>query len=428
MSRKALALAILLAIMSANPAVYSAEKIVGKDLYTKSEREKAAADGRKKKAATKTYVDTIYPKSGLSGLGEPWTIPLGAIVGYALETDTTVYIDGKYVKSYAVGNMNAVAIEDLIPFGFTIKRDPKNKLITITRDAKAVKKEYGDQVDKSNVLAGRTAYTLVANNVRVKTMDKRAYPLTLSPSMPSFTTTTGKTLVPVEFFHIVTSNFSKQGNLAFVSYPANKKEIRLHTLENDEVYYATGPMRRYWVADKYPDTEKSLLDGDERKVLAKAQSILKEIITPGMGEFEKELAIYDYLATYGAYDYSSYAENNGRLADPEDPPANPEAYNVYGALVDALAVCEGWSDAYQLLFTLVGMKSETPIGSLSENLINGFPFKSTANGTTSKRRRNRNRNLLRCTIPRLILRIGMQMLILAIPAGMSGRFRENTTI
>ncbi|QJD81828.1 transglutaminase domain-containing protein [Cohnella herbarum] len=119
------------------------------------------------------------------------------------------------------------------------------------------------------------------------------------------------------------------------------------------------------MADKYPDTVKSLLDGDEKKVLAKAQSILKSIIRPEMGEFDKELAIYDYLATYGAYDYSSYALHTGRPVVPEDPPANPEAYNVYGALVDALAVCEGWSDAYQLLFTLVGLKSETPIGSLS---------------------------------------------------------------
>lgn len=65
-----------------------------------------------------------------------YTISLGDVVGYALETDTAVYFDGKYVKSYAVGPKNVIDIDELNQFGYTIKRDLKNKLISIIQDKK----------------------------------------------------------------------------------------------------------------------------------------------------------------------------------------------------------------------------------------------------------------------------------------------------
>jgi len=256
---------------------------------------------------------------------------------------------------------------ELAKFGYRIDRSKKRK-ISIVRDPKAAKITYNDQVDKSDVLVGKTAYTLIANNVSVKASDKRAYRLTLTPNIPSFTTTTGKTLVPVEYLHLLSDDFYTGGGIAFVIPYPKKNEIRLHTLANDEVEWATDIYGHYWLADKYPDLAKRLLDSDQRKSLAAARRILDRVIRTGMGELEKEMAIYEHMVGFGRYDWNAYMEIIGSPLYPDEPPANPNAASLYGALVDGSAVCEGWSEAYHLLFLLSGIKSKTVIGKLRGEL------------------------------------------------------------
>lgn len=325
---------------------------------SQAERNKIAEAGRLKQAATRTG-DTIYPQSGLNFHGQ-WTIKLGDVVGHALETSTAIYIDGRYVKSYAIGAYKAIDIDDLAQFGYIIKRDQKNKMLAIIRDGKAEKKEYHDKVDKSKVLSGNVIYTLIANDYRVKTFDSRSFDLSRAYSIPSYTTTTGKTLIPVEALKVKNHTFENEGRIAYVVPDPGKNEIRLHTVANTEVPFA---MNRYWIANKYPELAGSLLSEQEIKALTKAQSIIKEVIKPGMSEFEREKAIYDYLVQYGAYDFNALNIADGSPINPECPAANPNAYNVYGALVDGLAVCEGWAEGYYMVLTVAGLECEIQIGS-----------------------------------------------------------------
>ena len=71
-----------------------------------------------------------------------------------------------------------------------------------------------------------------------------------------------------------------------------------------------------------------------------------------MSEFEIELYLHDYLCSTVEY-------NNG---------AN--AHNAYGALVEHVAVCEGYAEAFQLLLYRVGIPAFTAIGS-SDNPLTG---------------------------------------------------------
>lgn len=59
------------------------------------------------------------------------------------------------------------------------------------------------------------------------------------------------------------------------------------------------------------------------------------VITPGMTDVEKALAIHDYLILNTRYDMNSTIL--------------PDSYNAYGVLVDNLAVCNGYALAYKYL-------------------------------------------------------------------------------
>lgn len=332
----------------------------GKLNISKAERTKIAEAGRAKQAATNT-VSSIYPQAGISRDGKQWEINLGDVIGYALETSTAVYIDGRYVKSYAIGAYKAIDIDDLAQFGYIIRRDQKNKMIAIIRDGKADRKEYNDRVDKSQVLSGNVVYTLIANNITVKTFDSRSPELALAHDIPAYTTTAGKTLIPVEALKIVNNVFTNEGRIAYVVPDSAKNEVRLYTLANTDVPFATN---RYWVANKYPGLAASILTEDERTALAKAQSLVKELIKPEMGEFEREKAIYDYLVQYGRYDYNAYNLVSGFPLNPDSLPANKNAFSIYGGLIDGLAVCQGWTEAYYAVLTLAGLEVQKQFGDL----------------------------------------------------------------
>jgi len=64
-----------------------------------------------------------------------------------------------------------------------------------------------------------------------------------------------------------------------------------------------------------------------------------------MSEFELELHLHDYLIKNCVYDKKAAKKMQGN------------AFNVYGALVQQKAVCQGYTDAFQLLLSYVGINS-----------------------------------------------------------------------
>lgn len=87
-------------------------------------------------------------------------------------------------------------------------------------------------------------------------------------------------------------------------------------------------------------------------VAGRVQEILKDIITPAMSDYEKELAIHDYLINHCRYDRESLERN--------DIP--PESHSAYGALVLGTAVCEGYAKAAKLLLDGAGVENHIVIG------------------------------------------------------------------
>ena len=86
------------------------------------------------------------------------------------------------------------------------------------------------------------------------------------------------------------------------------------------------------------------------KTNAKANAIVKKIVTAGMDKKQKLEAIHDYLVRNCVYD-------EGVAGSGYD-----DAYTAYGCLVKNEAVCQGYAAAFNLLAQKAGVRSITVVG------------------------------------------------------------------
>lgn len=80
------------------------------------------------------------------------------------------------------------------------------------------------------------------------------------------------------------------------------------------------------------------------------KQILDSQISSSMSDYEKELALHDYLITHCKY--SKIATQSPKS----------DIYRAYGALVNEDAVCNGYAEALQLLFACAGLESQFVVG------------------------------------------------------------------
>lgn len=100
--------------------------------------------------------------------------------------------------------------------------------------------------------------------------------------------------------------------------------------------------------------QKSKASKSAVKLANKAEEILEEIIQDGMTDYEKELAIHNYIVSHGEYGYIEGKEKE-------------QSYQAYGILVKKKGVCQAYAEATQLLLTLSGIKSKIIVGKGKEN-------------------------------------------------------------
>lgn len=115
------------------------------------------------------------------------------------------------------------------------------------------------------------------------------------------------------------------------------------------------------------DYDAQTTEDKRRELVEKAAQITNEIITDGMSDLEKELAINQYLCDAAEYD-------NGALenAEANDFKYVDERYNdsftAYGVLVNNVGVCASYSAAFKLLADAAGLESVVVTGYLEGNL------------------------------------------------------------
>lgn len=87
-------------------------------------------------------------------------------------------------------------------------------------------------------------------------------------------------------------------------------------------------------------------------VKTKVQAIVKSVIKPNMTDFQKELALHNYIINNTTYDEVNL--NKGTIPN--------DSFNAYGVFFNRVAVCEGYAEAMYRLLNAAGVKTLIIIG------------------------------------------------------------------
>ena len=128
-------------------------------------------------------------------------------------------------------------------------------------------------------------------------------------------------------------------------------DIRDRVIEDHpEVFYLDYENSKYWTNGKlefsYVDTKENIKE-KRQKIESKSNYIISKIIKPEMSDFEKELAIHDFIVLNTKYDLQNY----------ENDTIPVSSYNVDGILLKGIGVCEGYAQTFKYLLDKVDIKS-----------------------------------------------------------------------
>lgn len=104
------------------------------------------------------------------------------------------------------------------------------------------------------------------------------------------------------------------------------------------------------IVEAYRSGDTSALSQLDKDIYDKACEILGEIITEGMDDYEKELAVHDYIIYNCTYD-------EGALSAIPNPSENSD--NPYGALINGQAICKGYTTTFRMFMGMLGIPCGT---------------------------------------------------------------------
>lgn len=116
-----------------------------------------------------------------------------------------------------------------------------------------------------------------------------------------------------------------------------------------EDYYSTDSVLQAW---RSGDTSR--LSEESLCVLQAAEAVIQQEITDDMSDYEKELAIHDWITGWCSFDYGVFGRSSDGFTDKSNTP--------YGVLIDRSAMCHGYSSTFQLFMDMLGIECMTVFG------------------------------------------------------------------
>lgn len=104
------------------------------------------------------------------------------------------------------------------------------------------------------------------------------------------------------------------------------------------------------ISQAYLSGNTDELDEYQLEIYDKASSVISEIIKPDMTDYEKELAVHDYIVLHTKYD-EAYINALGIMS--------PNADNPYGGLINGRTICSGYSTTFQLFMDMLEIPCKT---------------------------------------------------------------------
>lgn len=100
------------------------------------------------------------------------------------------------------------------------------------------------------------------------------------------------------------------------------------------------------ISDAYLKGDPSGLSDEDKKTYEMAQKVLDEIIKDGMTDYEKELAIYEWMV-------DNIGHGSGHVISM--PGQSSESFTPHDVLANKNAVCVGYATTFRLLANMVGL-------------------------------------------------------------------------
>lgn len=100
------------------------------------------------------------------------------------------------------------------------------------------------------------------------------------------------------------------------------------------------------ISDAYHTGNTGNLNEKDKETLSMASDVLQEIIHDGMSDYEKEKAVYDWMATKLSYDTGALQVVPNTTADSDNP---------YGTLKYHNAVCVGYATTFRLFMQMLNI-------------------------------------------------------------------------
>jgi transglutaminase-like putative cysteine protease len=113
----------------------------------------------------------------------------------------------------------------------------------------------------------------------------------------------------------------------------------------------------------YYEQDQAELARKQEEIIAEVARIIDEIITPGMSDLEKQIAINDYLCETAVYDYD--ALDNAVANDMQPDISFRDSFTPYGVLIKRVGVCASYASAYKLLANAAGLDCVVVTGYLN---------------------------------------------------------------
>jgi hypothetical protein len=128
--------------------------------------------------------------------------------------------------------------------------------------------------------------------------------------------------------------------------------------DHPEIFWINGSYRYTYFGggttiELYSPVSPSVCAQAEARLLQKVWELLA-MVPEGLDAFDRELFLHDVLMDLCVYDDEAVASG--------DSNAHWSAYTPYGALVEGVAVCEGYAEAFQLLLCYAGVYCRTVNG------------------------------------------------------------------
>lgn len=109
------------------------------------------------------------------------------------------------------------------------------------------------------------------------------------------------------------------------------------------------------VLQAYRSGDSSALSEMNRSILDAAKDVIASEISDDMSDYEKELAIHDFITGWSRFDYSVFGRSAADgFTDGSDTP--------YGVLIDRSAMCHGYSSTFQLFMDMLDIECMTVFG------------------------------------------------------------------